>query len=54
MAIIRVTGIFNTTAQDIDHLVDVTDMEALREYLQYDCDDLRISAMTDITVEKLK
>lgn len=54
MAKIKVTGILNTAASDVDHFVDVTDLEALKTYLQYECDDLGISELRDITVEKLE
>jgi hypothetical protein len=53
MAKYRLTAEINTKAVDIDHLVDTEDPVKTAAYLEYDCDDLPITELKNIKLERL-
>lgn len=53
MARYKITAIVNTAAMDLDHLIDTSDAEAVREYLQY-VEDCPTSELQNIKVERIE
>ena len=54
MAKFRLTAIVNTTAMDIDHLVDTSDMSAVQEFLETGDDSPPLAELWNMKLERIE
>lgn len=53
MAKFKLTAILNTTHMDIDHLVDVTDMSDVQEFIEHSENSPPLSELWNIKLERV-